>query len=224
MYIIKNGNRIVWGPKIWDKSEFQSIIFEEFGINFPLQWANPNEKVINVNDDVSIWPVIFRSDPSYNKRIEMLDGPFYDYTETHAEQYHTVIDLSLDQVKFVCKDAIVKARNFWTNTNGLSVTVNGNSYYVSVTDERRRDFDFGVPGNWKMRRVTSTDSTGLYDRYTTQDEWVTMTQEGLDSISSQIKTHIQNQFDINKTQFEIIDGFTTIEEATNHTFPDGVDI
>ena len=223
MFIIKNQNRVFWGPKIWDKQELQSYIFEELDINFPIQWANPTEKVIVVDDNVSIWPVIFRSDPTHNKRIESLDGPFYDYTETHAEQYFTVINKSLEQVKSVCKSAIVKARKFYTEY-GTLVTINGNSYFVETNDARRRDFDTGIPGNWKLKRITSTDSSGLYDTYTTETEWVALTQENLDAISSQIKTYIQNQFDINKTQFEIIDGFTTIEEATNHTFPTGVDI
>lgn len=223
MFIIKNQDRVIWGPKIWDKNELQSAIFEELGINFPIQWANPNEKVINVNDDVSIWPVIFRSQPTHNKRIESLDGPFYDYTETHAEQYFTVIDKDLNQAKSVCKSAIVDARNFWTEY-GIEITINATNYFISTNTEKRYDFEFGVPGNWKLKRITSTDTSGLYDKYETETEWVTLNQDDLNSISSQIKTHIQNQFDINKEQFEIIDNFTTIEEVRDHTFPSGVDI
>lgn len=224
MFIIKNEDGVFWGPKIWDKHEMQSIINSKYNIDFPLQWANPNEKVIQVNDNVSIWPVIFVGDPSYDKKTQTLDGPFYDYTDTHAEQYHTVVDMSLEEMKMKSREVVNNARKFFTEYK-TPVTINGSQYAISVSESKRRDFDFGVPGNWKLNKITSTDTsreTYPYDFYETMEEWVTLTQDDLDTISLAIKNFIQQQFDTIKEQYDAIDAFTSAEDVSNHNFPNGI--
>lgn len=221
MYIIKDQTNVFWGPKIWDKHDLQNAIYSKADINFPIQWANPNEKVITVNDEISIWPVIFRSDPVHNKKTQKLDGPFYDYSETHAEQYYTAIDKTLDEMKNDCKTAVDNGRKFFTEY-GTPVTINGNKYFIDVNKEKRHNFEFGIPGNWKLNKITSTDTSGDYDTYQTVEEWVTLTQSDLDTINVSIKNFIQDQFDIIKTHYENIDNFASTSDVDSYSFPSGV--
>jgi hypothetical protein len=223
MYIIKENDRVFYGPKIWDKQELQSSIFERLNINFPLQWANPNEKVIKVNDVVSIMPVIFRSDPTHNKRSQKLDGPFYDYTDTHAEQYYTIIDATLEQAKNVCLSAVEQARREMVD-NGVVVTILGNEYLIKTKIYNRNNYSFGIPGNWKMERIDLTDGSNALNVYQTETVWVSLTQENLDHITSEIKSFIQQQFDTEKTMKDNITALTTMEEIISFEFPAGVSV
>ena len=222
MYVIKNNDgHVIWGPKIWDRSEMQSKIYSYFNINFPIQWANPNEKVIQINDEgASIWPVIFRNNPDWNKKTQKLDGPFYDYSDTHAEQYYTAIDMTLDEVKNNAKNVIDEGRNIAIG-GSTPVTVNGTDYLIDVSKEQRHNYSSGIPGNWQLKRITSTDTSGDYDTYETAKEWVTLTQDNLDTIDTAIKDFIQEQFDINKSEHAAIDAFTSTDDILTHTFPDG---
>lgn len=216
MYIIKNQNRVFLGPKIWNRDEFQRKIFTEAGINFPLQWANPNEKMIVVNDEISIWPVDFRDDPEINKRTEFLDGPFYDYDEEtgRAEHYMVAADMTVELAIANLKDAIKDARKHMIN-RGISITINDTNYHIKSDISA---FANGIPGNWLLKRIDSSsdgDIPGTYV-YDTTEVWVTLTQDDLDSIVSTLKTHIQTQFDSEKIEFERVEALTTLEEIKNH--------
>lgn len=222
MYVIKNNEgKVVWGPKLWDKGGMQTSIYKIFKINFPLQWANPNEKVIEISDvGASIWPVIFRGDPKRNKLTQKLDGPFYDYSDTHAEHYHVVVDMTLEEVKGNAKEVVDNARRFFLEYS-TPVTINGTDYLIGVGKKERNNYSSGIPGNWKLRRITSTDTSGQFDKYETTPEWVTLTQDDLDTIDTAIKNFIQEQFDKTKSQYAAIDAFTSTDDVLSHTFPDG---
>ena len=221
MYVIRVNNdtydnHVLWGPKIWDKNEMQNFLFRTFQINFPLQWANPNEKIIEVNEEISIWPVIFTNDPTRNKRTEFLDGPFYDWGETHAEQYYVVQTLEVDQAKSILRDAVKKARETFID-QGVSYTIGDDDYLLETNVN---NFENGIPGNWYLKRITSQEldeDTGTTE-YNYQKTWATLTQDQLDDMCSTIKQFRQDQFDLERTETEKIDALTTIEECANHSF------
>jgi hypothetical protein len=207
MFIIKYKDKVISGPFIWDKIQFQKTIYGKFKINAALPFANINEKKIVVNDDISIWPVDFTENPSYNQRTQYLDGPFYTYDEEagRATHYMEVVDYSFEQAQVFAKDYYTQTR--WLKQNlPFDVTIGSDTYRLNINN--RSSFESGIAGNWKLDKLVDVvDDENVY-----RQSWVTLSEEGLQTINNAFKQHVQNCFDWEKSKHDNVDSLTTFDE------------
>jgi len=217
MYIVvKNGTNVTWGPKYWDKHDLQNHLYAKHNIEYPLPYLNPSEKIINVSDEVSIWPVIFRNDPQRNMRTQRLDGPFYEFSETHAHQYHTVVDRTLSEIQVYAREVASSYRRILED-HGFFYTIGEEEYKIDCSKEKRTNFFNGSPGNWILKKKVEVFSP-IEEKNVTDlvNSWVYIDQATLDDICNTIKEKVQMAFEKEKKWYDDIDSFSTIEDAQNY--------
>jgi hypothetical protein len=203
-----------WGPKIWDKHEIQNFIYGQYNIDFPVGWANPTDKVYEVNENVKIYPTRRKDDPAYNGKTQYLDGPYWDIVDNVAWEYYQVADRTVDMIRSHIKNKITENKRE-AERWGVIYNINDEEYYFKCSSEEISNFKNGVPGNWKLNRVVGklNGVNGLNtEGYTTIKTFVEMSQDDLNGVVSAIQDRIQLFYDIEKELFDECDAATTTEE------------
>ena len=180
--IVYNGN-VILGPMNWNARRFSEIIEEDCEVSVVLNLKNDEDNIITVNDQIKIYPVTSEANPEYNPRTQMLNGPFWTYTDTHAVSSMQVQSLPLEAIQnFLRQDA--GAERWKKQYSGVKVTINGTEYSFATDPVTRTTFHqyltSGIASvNWKIDQVT----------------WITLTAENISAIFTAIVNHIQTAFE-----------------------------
>jgi hypothetical protein len=201
MFVIVNKGYVILGPKPWNKLMFQEVLLEECEVEYTLETKNPNNTPIIVDENTSILPVIGLPEPSFNSKIQRLEGPYWNLSDTQAEMYYTVGDLPVDAVKNQLKAVAINNR-YTYETRGVKIIIQGTEVTVD-TSRGSRDIFFDAylsigedeTINWKFPEGFFT---------------VNKTELGL-AVSAG-KSHIQNAFDWEMTKTVEIDACVTLAE------------
>ena len=199
MFIIVLNDEIKYGPIIWNKFIFETILREEFdlNVNLPIQ----NENFIKVNDFCTIYPVKNLEMESYNENFDLMEGPIWTFNDTYAAYTYNRIDRPLQEIKNIFKEKITKKR--WDREiQGINVTINDKEFFVSTEREKRDNF------LKKYLILNENEKT----QWKFPEEWVELTKENLKTINDSINLYVEQQFIWEKIKHNEIENCQSIEE------------
>jgi hypothetical protein len=199
MFVIVHDNTVILGPMRWSKYKFENVILEECEVDTTLPTTNDNLDPITVSDNVKILPVQRTENPDFNPTIEMLHGPFWEFTDTVAIMSYTVQPLPLDAAKAMLKDRVAAER--WTKENsGVTVNLNGT------------DYSFGTDRATRLVLMNAQASTDNINWKQDRDTWVTLTPANVQTVLSTVLAHVQSSFDWEYTKLQAIDACASSED------------
>jgi hypothetical protein len=200
MFVIVHNNSVVLGPMRWNRFRFENFLVEELETTFTLPQKNESESPIVVSDEIKILTVVGTPDPAYNPKIEILYGPFWEFTETSAISSYQVWPMSIDAVKNMLKEQTA-AERYTREISGTTVKINEVDYIFSTDRDTRNVIQNALISsqasfNWKLAR----------------DMWVMLTNTELQAILDAITMHVQECFDWEFDKIVEIDSCTTLTE------------
>jgi hypothetical protein len=201
MFVIVNKGYVVLGPKPWNKLMFQEVLLEECEVEYTLDTRNPDNTPIIVDENTSILPVVGLEQPDFNSKIQRLDGPYWNFSDTNAEMYFTAGDLPVEAVKNQLKEVITN-RRYGYETRGVKITIQGTEVTVD-TARGSRDIFF-----------TAYQSIGENDtiNWKFPEGFFAVNKTELGLAVSVGKDHIQNSFNWEMTKSAEIDACVTLAE------------
>ena len=199
MFVIVHDNTVILGPMRWSKYKFENVILEECEVDITLPATNDNLDPITVSDNVNILPVQGTENPEFNPTIEMLHGPFWEFTDTVAIMSYIVQPLPLDAAKAMLKDRVAAER--WTKENsGVTVNLNGT------------DYSFGTDRATRLVLMNAQASTDNINWKQDRETWVTLAPSDVQTVLSTVLVHVQSSFDWEYTKLQAIDACATSED------------
>jgi hypothetical protein len=183
----------------WSRFKFENVILEECEVDTTLPATNDNLDPITVSDNIKILPIQGTQNPEFNPTIEMLHGPFWEFTDTVAIMSYTVQPLALDAAKAMLKDRVAAER--WTKENS-GVTVNLNE----------TDYKFGTDKATRLVLMNAQASTNDTNWKQDRDTWVTLTPANVQTVLSAVLAHVQASFDWEYIKLQAIDACASSED------------
>lgn len=183
MFVIVYNNNVILGPMRWNRFRFENEIKEECDITVSLNDRNDDFIPVFLSDEIKILPIQGTETPTFNSKIEFLNGPYWEFTDTVALMSYRVEQLPIDSVKNMLKEQVAAER--WKKENsGVLITLNNIEYkFASDRDTRnilQNTLQSGINQiNWKIDR----------------ENWITLTVEDIQFILNSIISHVQQSFD-----------------------------
>lgn len=202
MFVIVYQNSVILGPMRWNRFRFENEIFEECD-EFSVTLADRNDELsaVVVSDDIKILPVQGTPNPDFNSKIERLQGPFWEFTETAAVSSYVVESLPIDAVKNQLK-AVLAGERYRKEVKGTTATVQG----TEVTVDTARS----------SRDVLTQQYLLMGDSDTVQwkfpQGWLTLSKTEVGDVVRAGAAHIQTQFEWEAEMIADIDAATTLEQ------------
>lgn len=197
MFVIIYQNSVILGPMRWNRFRFENEIQEE--CEFSVTLPDVNNAPIVVSDEIIILPIQGTPTPEFNSKVEFLNGPFWEFTDSVAIMSYSVEPLEINAVKNMLKEQVTTER--WNKENaGVQVTLNTISYNFPTDRETRTIFQNAILNldtiNWKLDRET----------------WIPLTKPDIQTILNTLLNYVQSCFDWEFTKFNEIDACTTLAE------------
>lgn len=182
MFVIVNDSSVVLGPMRWNKFRFENFLVEELDTTYELPQQNTNSVII-ISDNIKIYPVQGTQDPEFNSKIEILHGPFWEFTDDAAISSYQVMSKTVDAVKNELKSLAANKR--WLRENSqISVTL-GDVVYKFNTDRETRMV--------LQNALTSPLESMAWK--VSGDTWVLLNKNDIQTILTSILEHVQCSFD-----------------------------
>lgn len=202
MFVIVYNNQVVLGPMRWNRFRFENFLEEEHEISFTLQSSNTDTPLV-LSEEFKILPTQTTPNPEHNPRIEMLQGPFWEFTDTHAISSYQVQPLTIEAVKNTLKAEAATHR--W-NRNSSSIQVPIADKVCKFSTDRDT---INLLNNALIASATS------FNWKLDPNSWVTLTNTELQIILDAISAHIQTGFDSEYAKIAEIDTATTLNELNS---------
>lgn len=202
MFVIVYQNSVILGPMRWNRFRFQNTIFEdceEFSVTLPDR--NDDFTPIIVSDDIKILPVQGTPNPDYNPKIEILHGPFYEFTDTVAISSYTVEPMHVESVKNQLK-AVIANNRYNKEIAGVTVKIQNNDVKVDTTRESRQHLIH--------RYILMNDDDTLQWKF--NDVWLTLSKEEVSFLVTSGANHVQTHFDWEADKVKEINSANTLQE------------
>jgi len=201
MFVIIQNSSLIFGPKNWSKLIFEEIIKEDCNLECNISVQNDENLPVVLDNDVKILPVVSINQPSYNSKIERLEGPYWNFYEDRAEMYYTVGDLPIDAVKNRLKN-IISSNRYEYEKIGFDMKIQNADIYINTGRTERSVFlqtlfymEDNETINWKF-----------------SEGWMQLTKPDMQQIVSKIKTHVQSCFIWEQNKIAEVDAANTLEE------------
>jgi hypothetical protein len=199
MFVIVHNNSVILGPMRWNRFRFENEIQEECEYSATLPDRNDEMSAITVSDNIKILPILGTDNPEYNPKIQILNGPFWEFTDTHAIFSYQPEYMAFEGAREMHKEQVGAER--WNKENaGVTVTIRGNEYKFSSDRETRAVLLNAVTNldviNWKFNR----------------DSWLEMTKEEAQSVLNAIHTHVQESFNWEHSKIQELNNCSTVHE------------
>ena len=202
MFVIVYQNSVILGPMKWNRFRFENTILEdceEFSATLPDR--NDELSPIILSPDIKILPVQGTPEPQYNPKIEMLHGPFWEFSDTVAISSYQIQPIPVDAVKNQLK-AVIANKRYLKEISGVNVTVQNIEIKVDTSRDNRN--------NLIQRYVLMNNTDTLQWKF--NDVWLTLNKEEVGTLVNASTAHIQTQFDWEATKVQEIDNATTLTE------------
>lgn len=193
--LVENKQIVLLGPMTW-KPRFLQSEFDELGVDFKVSPVETG--YIKVDDTYEIFPVSDATGPVIDATYEQMVGPFYTYTDNQATSAYDSQPLDIDTVKQKLK-AIAASERYALEVAGTTVTLNNVEYKLPTDRANSTQFDYLLStigdgtANWKFDQA-----------------FVELSAADVRAIVSAIKSHIQSQFDWEKTIHDAIAAATDV--------------
>lgn len=200
MFIVVNNGVVIAGPFKWARKRFEEILLDDLELEVTLPSVMPEGQPYVVNENTKIYSVANGESEPIEPRIQFHNGPFWNFTETHAVKFYKAQNYELETAKGLLKSEVANER--WVRENkGTEVTVNGSTLRVGTDKETRNVFQAALNSglqemNWKFG----------------SDNWVTLTSSDIQTILAGISAHVQSCFDWEKTTCDQITACTELKQ------------
>lgn len=209
MFVLVHKGYVVLGPFKWARTKFETALEEDLEITHTLPSEMPEDQPYTIDKNTKIYSVQPGTDIPHNPRIEVKNGPFWTFTDTHAVYHYEPIRLELQTVKSFLLQELAAER--WKKENkGIEVTVNGTVYKFNTDVDTRNRLQVAsnlTEVNWKVG----------------QDNWVTFSQSDIQTVLTAILTHVQQCFDWEKQMTDTINACQTHEALLDIVIAEPVD-
>jgi hypothetical protein len=191
----------------WNRIRFENFLAEELETFVTLPAKN-EDTVITVTEDkeiIKIYPIKESENPSFNSKTEMLHGPIWSFTDTHAISSYEVQKMPVESVKNFMKESLA-AERYNRENHTVPVIINGTMYEFSTNKDTRNLIQNALIASqelfkWKINR----------------DVWIDLTNDDLRNILDAIIGHVQSCFDWEYSVLQTIDNSNTHEELDGIT-------
>jgi hypothetical protein len=199
MFVLVHNGRVLVGPMGWNRAMFDGNL-EKLKIQFTLPRAEPDVLPLVINENTVIKRVDFDY-PVYNPKIQYLEGPYWDHTQTNSRAFYEVKPQPIESVKANLKQIV--AENRWKKeVAGTKTTIQG----VEVTvDTARGSRDIFVQ---KYLLLPENGTVG----WKFPECWMTLTKAELGAAVSAGASHVENAFIWEATKANLIDFSDTLEQ------------
>lgn len=214
MFVIIYNNSVILGPMKWNKVRFQNVILEECEVETILPISNGNFEPITINEEIKILPVQYAETPPLNQKIEMLNGPYWEFTPTHAIASYIVQSLPIDMVKGNLKAKLADER--WKKEiKGIKVTIQS----IEITVDTNR----GTRDIFVQQYLLMGESDIVTWKF--PETWLNLTKSDLGLIVATGAAYVKGVFEWEADLVGQIDACTTlaeldaiviVEETPNH--------
>jgi hypothetical protein len=184
----------------WNRYRFENTIAEECEVAVTLETRNDDLFPVIISDEIKILPIQGTPNPEFNPKIEFLNGPYWEFTESAAVASYRVESLNIDAVKNFLKEQTASER--WSKENsGISISLNGVDRSFPSDKETRNVIQSHISAgletvNWKFNR----------------DDWIALTQQDLQTVLTAVLAHVQESFNWEMAKCAEIDSCTTLTE------------
>lgn len=201
MFVIIYNNYIILGPMKWNKGRFQNVILEECEVDTTLPLRNENFEPIIINEEIKILPVQYAETPPLNPKIEMLNGPYWEFTSTHVIASYVVQPLPIDTVKGNLKNILANER--WKKEiQGIKVTVQNTEVTVD-TNRGTRDI-------FVQQYLLMGESDVVTWKF--PETWLNLTKSDLGLIVAAGVNYVKSVFEWEANLVNQIESSTTLAE------------
>ena len=202
MFVIIHNNQVVLGPMRWNRFRFENFLEEEHEVSFTLPSSNTDTALV-LSEEFKILPIQTTPNPEHNPRIEMLHGPFWEFTDTHAISSYQVEPLAFEAVKNTLKAEAATHR--WNKENSTVGIIVADKECKFSTDKDTRS----------LLQNALTASATSFNWKLDPNSWVTLTNTELQIILDAISAHIQTGFDSEYAKIAEIDAANTLNELSS---------
>jgi hypothetical protein len=205
MYVLVFNNQIILGPVNWSRFRFENAIIDELDIE-SLETGLPNSAPSDVitnqvgSEVFKIYPVKEGEHLPHNERIEIRNGPFWEFTETEAVFHYEPQRLELSVAKQFLHEKLADVR--WRKQNeGITVKINEVDVPFS-TDKDTCSI---------LQNYISTNAQTVKWKVGTNN-WIDLDSTNLVTVLGEIQNHIHQCFEEENTITELINNAETHEE------------
>lgn len=199
MFVIVHDNNVIFGPKNWNKLNFEEVILEDCEVECSLETRNNDNLPIVINDGVKILPVVGLPQPEFNPKIQRLEGPYWNFFDDRAEMYFTVGDIAVDAVKNFMKSWVANER-YNSETGSFEHTIGDQTITVGTSREQRNTY---------VQTYVMMDDTETIN-WKTNVGWIKINKSDMFGIIQAVKAHVQNCFDWENTKHDEIESADTL--------------
>lgn len=204
MFVIVYKNNVILGPMNWNRFRFEDIILEDCDVNTTLPSRNDSYTVIEVSPEIRILPVQHTANPEFNPSIEILHGPFWNFTDTHAVMSYQPVPMTVDAAKNQLKSKLADLR--WQREN-TSIKVNIQNVTVTV------DISRTVRDTMIQKYLLMSDTDVINWKF--PETWINLTKSDLHHVVGILTQHVQAQFDWEMNKVSEIDTCTNLNDLSN---------
>jgi hypothetical protein len=206
-YAIVHKDKVIFGPKGWNKPQFQNVIKEDLEIDIELEHRNVEAVPVVVDDDTVILPIEHLARPEYNPKIEFLNGPYWAFYDDHAAMFYVAEPLKLEHAKSFLKEQVAAIR-YTKEVSSFQHLIGNQHVTIDTSREGRKNF---------------SDAYMLMDRddvvdWKFNEGWFTLTYPMLEKIVGAVRTHVQLAFSWERVKA------LEIDDARDHETLDKIDI
>lgn len=215
MFVLVENNSVVLGPNDYNKKRFETILKEELEIDFTLPTSL--NSYLEINSSVQIYPVKYENPPVINSKIEILNGPFWNFSNQTATASYQPLTKPIDSIKSEMTGDLANKR--WKKeTEGVVIPLQNKLVWVTTQRGERDIFlqavQLGSNGaTWKLTEVEQVaveiDPSGYSVKGTL---WLTLSTAELQQIVGAIVSKVQSAFDWENNYSNQIKSATTVEE------------
>lgn len=194
--LVENKQTILLGPMTWKPRFLQNELID---LEVPFTVPPVGRGYIKIDDTYEIFPVSDATGPAIDTTYEQMVGPFYTFANDTASATYSSMPLDLDIVRGKLK-AIAAAERYTRECKGVTVALNGVDYSLPTDRNLSTQFDYMLAtlgdgtANWKF-----------------DSGFVVLTIADVQAIVNSIKSHIQSQFDWEKSIIDAIDIASTVD-------------
>lgn len=194
--LVQNKTTVLLGPIEWRPRFIQSELNDLFdaGEKATKYTISPTESgYVDCGDGFEIFPIASSVGGYHDPIYEQLEGPFYTYIDNQASEVYNVINRDISLVKESLKQ-VAKVERQRKQLLGTTLNIGGTDVSLATDADELANFvsllsSIGEGSvNWKFK-----------------EGFVTLVKANVQSIVDAIRSHIQTQFDWEKTIGETID-------------------
>lgn len=206
--LVQNKQTVILGPLEWRPRFIQSELNDLYdaGEKANKVTISPTETgYVDCGDGFEIFPIAASEGSQHNPIYEHLQGPFYTYDNNVASEVYNVLDRDISLVKESLKQ-VAKLERQRKQLLGTTLNINGTDVSLATDADELANF---------VSLLSSIDTDSVNWKF--KEGFVTLVKADVQSIVDAIRSHIQTQFDWEKTIGETIDTATELTSLKSLT-------